>query len=129
MRIKKEYGEEITFIIGIAIPLTTAKDPLSFNEELLPHSTEIYHQLLINSQKYNRDFVVYISIRIFYVGGRNSKLNPILKSKILSEILYLSNLEMFDSSMSCSIPEGYGLSTIPIINKKKTHLKTLIYSC
>jgi hypothetical protein len=73
LRIKKEYQEEISFMIGDAIPLTTAKEkgPFTFTEELLPSSTlyrEIYRELLINSEKDNGDKVVCINIRILEVG-------------------------------------------------------------
>jgi hypothetical protein len=129
LKIKKEYLEEISFMIGLAIPLTTAKEngPLPLTDELLLYSTvyrEIYRQLMINSDKYSGDCVVSISIRILYAGGWEYKQKAIHeseKNKRLSDLLTTTNLEMFYSSSSSSIPEGDRLLSIPIVNKKKKY--------
>lgn len=71
MRVLKEYEDDVTFMIGNVIPLTTAEDKGPFTEKLLPFSKvfrAIYRQMALNSEKYCGDRVMSLSIRIMCVG-------------------------------------------------------------
>lgn len=103
---KRSYGEEISFTLGSAIPLTDQDCQLIPRSEVFSH---IYRYIMIYSEIYDGDYIVRLMIRVYMDGKKMDW--PAISS------------EERDSSLSSIIQAG--LSEIEpareIRNRKRSH--------
>jgi len=105
---KRSYGEEISFTLGSAIPLTSQDGKLIPKSEVYAH---IYQYIQIYSEIYDGDYIVRLMIRVYMDGKKMDR------SALSSEER--------DSSLSSIIQAGLSdiepITAREIKNRKRSH--------